>query len=68
MCYSSLPTVCKARQDIYIDENNSVNEVVETIVVEAEVTLAFKPNTGEIPFRLEGNQLIVTEALDYEVL
>lgn len=61
------PTVCTARQDISIPENNEVGAVVETITVEPDVTLAFNPDTAALPFRLEGNQLIATERFDYEV-
>ncbi|XP_026221242.1 cadherin-related family member 5-like [Anabas testudineus] len=59
-------SVCTARQDISIPENNEVGAVVETITVEPDVTLAFNPDTAALPFRLEGNQLIATERFDYE--
>lgn len=66
MCPCSVPTVCSARQEIRVPENNAEGAVIETIRVEAGVTLALTPEG--FPFRLEGNQLIVTERLDYEVL
>ncbi|KAM4573903.1 uncharacterized protein PAE49_008618 [Odontesthes bonariensis] len=57
--------VCSAPTPVNFPENNMVNDVVVTINVQSGVTLVIdSPLEG--PFRIQGNQLIVTEVLDYE--
>ncbi|XP_029008912.1 cadherin-related family member 5-like isoform X2 [Betta splendens] len=59
--------LCSARTDVYVAENLTAGVVVETIAVEAGVTLALKPTAAQAPFELVQNQLRTTEVLDFEV-
>ena len=65
--FSSFPTVCSASSPVNFPENNMVNDVVATISIQSGVTLTIE-SPLEGPFRIQENQLIVTEVLDYEVL
>ncbi|XP_072242584.1 cadherin-related family member 5 isoform X2 [Leuresthes tenuis] len=59
--------ICSAPSPVNFPENNTVNVVVATISVEnGGVTLMIE-SPLEGPFRIQGNQLIVTEVLDYEI-
>ncbi|XP_061679933.1 cadherin-related family member 5 isoform X2 [Syngnathoides biaculeatus] len=57
--------LCSARPEVYVEENNEVDQLVETIVVE-DGAVPFLDPSANLPFRLDGNQLLATGVLDYE--
>ncbi|KAK9516211.1 hypothetical protein VZT92_024155 [Zoarces viviparus] len=64
---TSAANICSAASQVNFRENNTVGEVVLTIVVQPGVTLEFKPPANpDNPFRLEGNDLVAAKVLDYE--
>ncbi|XP_028287323.1 cadherin-related family member 5 isoform X2 [Parambassis ranga] len=60
--------ICSAASPVYVEENNDVGRVVTMITVNPGVTVEFSPPPANQnnPFRLEGNQLIADQVLDYE--
>lgn len=62
-------SVCSADSPVNFQENNKVNDTVTTITVQPSVSLGFKPLPAnpDNSFRLDGNRLIATRVLDYEV-